>query len=338
MAFSTTSIIGLLFVVGTIGAGIYLKRIIARRQILTRTTQDRPRTWSADCPQHGWIESAPSRLREFATMLGELAVRYGSPFIAGCSIVVCWLPVLVLVANAFLRPSLGGLQWTMNNFRLMGASDQLIEALMNSAVVATVVAVGTVAIAFALSLVLWDRKLRILVVCLLFILALFPGDAYALTLDRIVTWVFGIDATGWPLMLVAQILWAVPFAAGTLLLANTHISEHVLESALEYGDGPLVVVLRIIGRISFGRIIGVALLAGTLSLNDYVRASYLGGSLLTVSNQVYGRLESGISTQDRGLFAAEFLVVAMSGAAAFIIVSLLQNRRVNTISDRADAD
>src|SRR5688500_7173863 len=84
-----------------------------------------------------------------------------------------------------------------------------------------------------------------------------------------------------------RLLLAVPFATGTMMLANRRNNEHALEASLEYATGPLSVIIRFIGRINGGRLIGVALLAGTLSLNEYLRTTYLGGRLLTIGNVVH---------------------------------------------------
>ena len=135
--------------------------------------------------------------------------------------------------------------------------------------------------------------------------------------------VFGRAEGGWGLVILAHVLWAVPFATGTLILANRRLGEHALQAALEYGNGPIEVIIRFVGRINLGRMAGVAVLAGTLSLNEYVRSSYLGASLVTVSNEVHGRLTSGLLPENRGVFAAEFLIVSLSMIALVVTLALL---------------
>ena len=129
------------------------------------------------------------------------------------------------------------------------------------------------------------------------------------------------------MVVLAHALWAVPFATGTLILANRQLGEHALQAALEYGNGPLEVIVRFVGRINIARIAGVAVLAGTLSLNEYVRSSYLGASLVTVSNEVHGRLTSGLLPENRGVFAAEFLIVSISMIALAMTVALVGRKR-----------
>lgn len=137
--------------------------------------------------------------------------------------------------------------------------------------------------------------------------------------------VFGNSEGGWSLVIVAHALWAIPFATGTLVLANRHLSENVLLAGLEYSGGPLGVVFRVIGRINFSRIAGVALLAGTISLNEYVRSSYLGGRLLTIGNEVHGRLTAGLLPHNRGVFAAEFVVFVISIATVIVTLAIVRS-------------
>jgi ABC-type spermidine/putrescine transport system permease subunit II len=272
----------------------------------------------------------PSRHTLQAVVTGALdaAARYIPPFAGLITIALCCSPLLAVAAEAFRQPSPSGMRWTLQNFQLMVSSDQLVDALVNSAGIAALVSFVAAIIGFVLSLVIWDRTLQGWVVLLLASLVLLPGDSYAISLVQILK-VFGRAEGGWPLVVLAHVLWAIPFATGTLVLANRHLGEHVLEAALEYGNGPLEVIVRIIGAINLWRIAGVALLAGTLSLNEYVRSSYLGAALLTVSNEVHGRLTTGLLPQNRGVFAAEFLIFGVSVMSVIVTLALAQVSRLS---------
>ena len=249
------------------------------------------------------------------------------PYAAGVgAIVLCCAPLLAVSTEAFLQPSAKGMQWSAHNFGLLAGSNQLVGALVNSIGVAIAVSVISALLGFLLSLVLWDRSMQRWVFVIMGCLLLLPGDSYAISLIQVLK-LLGHVGGGWQLVVLAHVLWAVPFATGTLILANRHLGEHVLESALEYGNSPHDVIFRIIGRISSGRIAGVALLAGTLSLNEYIRSSYLGAALLTVSNEVHGRLTTGLLSQNRGIFAAEFVLLFVSVITVVITLTLLQIRR-----------
>lgn len=260
------------------------------------------------------------------------ATRVIPPLAGLTSVTLCCAPLLMVAAEAFWQPSRSGGRWTLENFQQMLSSEQLVEALVNSAIVAGVVSVIATLIAFILSLAVWNVSLQRWVLLLLAALAIIPGDAYAISLVQLLK-VFGNTEGGWSLVIVAHALWAVPFATGTLVLANRHLSENVLLAGLEYSSGPLAVVFRVIGRINFSRIAGVALLAGTISLNEYVRSSYLGGRLLTIGNEVHGRLTAGLLPHNRGVFAAEFVVFVISIATVIVTFAIVRSGALSAKSE-----
>ena len=284
----------------------------------------------------------PSRWKHHVSkaFIGEaldIGTRYG-PFLAGAvSLVLCLAPMTAVATQAFLQPSRNGMIWTSDNFRLMLSSDQLRDAMLNSTLVGFIVAGVTAVLAFALSLATWDTAIRPRVLFLLGGLALLPGDSYAIGLLQLLKR-FGVADGGWSLLVLSHVLWALPFATGTLLLANERVGAGLLEAALEYGNGPWEVIARVLGRIQFPQIAGVALLAAMLSLNEYVRASYLGASLITVSNEVHGRLTSGLQAQDRGVFAAEFLISCGSLITVLLILTLMRSPFFGKLSGSRQID
>jgi ABC-type spermidine/putrescine transport system permease subunit II len=240
--------------------------------------------------------------------------------IAGCiSVVLCNAPIVAVIAEAFWQPDISGGHWTVENFRLLLSSSELVTAFSYSAFIGLGVGVISALLAFVLSLVVWNNGLQRWVLIMIVMLVVLPGDVYAIGVIQSLKLIH--EAQGhWLLVMIAHILWALPFATGTLLLANQHLSDNMLRASMEYARGPLAVIIRIVGRINLGRIIGVALLGATLSLNEYLRAAYLGGGLLTINNVVHGRLVAGFLPQNRGIFAAEVLIVVVSIAAVAMLL------------------
>lgn len=296
-----TGAVGYFLLAGKEGVKSHLQRLL------------RPVVLNA-CPASSTIK----RLADLLVPSCDAIVRHGPPLAGIGAILLCWAPLVTVGIEAFRQPGPNGGRWTLENFQLMLSSEQLQTALGNSLGVATAVSVITVILAFILSLVVWNRVLRPWILLMLALLVFLPGDAYAIGLIQILK-VLGYNEGGSVPVIVAHALWALPFAAGTLVLANHHIGEHVIEASLEYGNGPLAVIFRVIGRINLGRLVGVSLLAGALSLNEYIRSAYLGGSLVTISNEVHGRLTAGLLPQNRGVFAAEFIVIAISIVTVFLL-------------------
>lgn len=255
----------------------------------------------------------------------NLFARYLPSVAYVISITLCCAPLTIIITEAFRRPSSSGMQWTLANFISMASSDSLIEALINSVSIAVAVSLIVAVISFILSLVAWDYLLQKLVLLLIAILVVLPGDAYSISLIQILKIIYDIEG-GWELVVLSHVIWAIPFATGTLLLANQHINGNMLESALEYSKSPITVIFQIIGRINLGRISGVAILAGTLSLNEYLRCSYLSGGLLLINNEVHGRLTAGLLPQNRGIFATEFIIFIISIFSFIAIIYLTKER------------
>jgi len=242
------------------------------------------------------------------------------PIAGGLALVISSAPVLAVGAEAFWQPSRTGGRWTFDNFRLLLSSEDLVQACVNSAWLAGCVAIAAMVLAFILSLVIWDKRLHYPVAALCILLVVLPGDAYAISLMQFFK-LFRPAEGSWSFIVLSHVLWALPFGVGTLILANRHINENTLRASLEYSKSPLSVVVRFVARVNFGRLAGVAILAGTLSLNEFLRTSYLGGGLLTIGNVVHGRLTAGLLPENRGIFAVEFLVLVTSITAVIILIA-----------------
>ena len=65
-------------------------------------------------------------------------------------------------------------------------------------------------------------------------------------------------------------------------------------------------------------------------LNEYTRSSYLSGGSLNISNEVYGRLSAGLLPMNRGLFAAELIVICLAAITVAITLCMLPSDRART--------
>lgn len=275
------------------------------------------------------LESMPAPLRSAGRPRGEAGVvvnnvvRVLPRSTLALVLLLCVAPIAAVTAEAFREPTLAGSAWTLENFRRMMASSTLVDALTNSWQIALAVAVVAVLIGFCLSITVWDLAIRRWVLLLLPTLVFLPGDAYAISLYQLAR-LFGQRQGSELLVVVAHALWAIPFATGTLALANMAIRTNILEAGLEYARSPVEVLVRIIGRLNGGRIVAVAFLAATLSLNEYVRASYLAGGVLTLGSEVYGRLNAGLLPENRGVFAAAVLMFGLSLASTALTIRLVR--------------
>jgi ABC-type spermidine/putrescine transport system permease subunit II len=262
------------------------------------------------------------RLGRVAHGLSDAAAAVLPPFsmILALGLVLC--PLVAVSIEAFRPPYSDGLSLGFANFESLMRSDDLLGALGNSAISAVWVSIAATATGFAISLATWEtqRARRVLVVML--ILALLPGELFALGLMQVSKQLGFVEGSA-ALAGIAQAVWVVPFATGSLMVANASIGRSVIEAALELGRSPPLVARDIVGRINWSAITASAVLSFTLILNENTRASYLGGSAPSISNQVFGRLQAGLLDDSRAIFALEFILVLSALASSQLILRVL---------------
>ncbi|EZP83927.1 Putrescine transport system permease protein PotH [Novosphingobium resinovorum] len=254
--------------------------------------------------------------------LADRAVILVPPLCCCIAVLLCLCPLAALGLEALRQPSAAGDSWGFEAFRLFASSPDLIAALSRSAVLAVAVAMLAAAGGFAMSMTIWNPARARIVLLSMVILALLPGEVYALGLLQVA------KAAGWAqgapfLVAIAHLIWIIPFTTGSLMIANTAIGRSVIEAALELGSPPTLVATKFVGRINWGAVVAAILLSFTLSLNENTRASYLGGSEPSLANDVFGRLQAGLLPENRGIFAIELMLVAAALVSAAVILEVL---------------
>jgi ABC-type spermidine/putrescine transport system permease subunit II len=268
--------------------------------------------------RHRLLRSRSDHWREIADWI----VRRMSPTMVAVALVLSTAPLFPIIVEAFQKSTRSGPVWTLNNFVLMANSPDLAAGLINSIVIAMAVALVAAVSGFILSLAVWSRWHAGAVLLLMGALAFIPGEIYSLSLVQVLR--LGQMAEGGrTLVIVAQALWAVPFATATLMLANRQLGENVLRAGQELLS-PASVITRIVGGANRWTIVGVLLLSSTLSLNENTRATYLSGSLPTLSNELFGRLTAGLLPENHGMFALEFVLVASAAVGVLSVLAALQ--------------
>jgi spermidine/putrescine transport system permease protein len=264
----------------------------------------------------------PTRAGWLANGILDGAVTASPPLFGLVALVLCNAPVVFIASEAFRQPGFGGDSWSIESFTLLASSQALLVAVAHSVAIGAVVAVVAAGAGFILSLAVWNRGRALGTLLLMAAFVLMPGEVYSISLIQVAK-VAGLYEGNAAFIVVGHLIWTLPFAVGGLMLANRGIRTSVLEAGVEYGRSPLSAAIGIVGRINRGPIAASGLLALTLSLNENIRASYLGGSLSTLGNEVYGRLQAGLLPENRGIFAVEFLLVATAlVTAVFVLLAL----------------
>ena len=239
-----------------------------------------------------------------------------------CSVV----PVLWLIVRTFAvwPPAQGdSLALSLTNWREFAQSPVLREAVWASVGIGAILGLISVVIAVVVGCIwLFSRRIAIALCVLLWVGAMFPGDAYV----QIVLQTIGSSLTGgWVAIVAMQIPWVAPFAASVIVVRMWFLSDTALQAACEFDPSTFRIWRRIILPQVWRTLVAVFTFGFLLSLNDVVRCDWARGSLELLGNRVYGALNTSLTAGGgRVLAAAGFValitVLASGGALALVLV------------------
>ncbi len=219
-----------------------------------------------------------------------------------------YLPIVILVAFSFTRDTFGvrwtgfTLDWYMRLFqdsRLMGAALNTLLVALVATVVSTVF--GTM---LALGLERYRFRGRTGVDALLYLPVVIPEIVMALSLLAFFAFSFGLieRLTGVQLnfsiatVIIAHIAFCISFVVIVVRASLKGFDSRLEEAAQDLGANPRQTFWRITFPLILPGIIGGALLAFTLSLDDFIISFFTSGpgtSLLPV--EVYGQVKRAIT-------------------------------------------
>ncbi len=247
------------------------------------------------------------------------------------------LPVLVMIAFSFNDPSgRSNLQWRgfsldawMNPLGRPG----LPEAVRNSlfiAFIATIIStvLGTL---IALALVRYEFKGRGPVALLIFLPMSTPeivlGASLLTTFIASVQLSFVPKGLVYPLsmttIVIAHIMFCISFVVVTVKARLQGFPRHLEEAAMDLGANEWVTFWKVTFPLILPGIMAAALLAFSLSIDDYVITSFTAGQTQTFPLFIYGSQLRGIPVQVNVVGTIIFVV-----AVGLVLMTTLWQRRV----------
>ena len=222
-----------------------------------------------------------------------------------------YAPIIVLMAFSFNESKTRG-NWTGFSlkwyYKLM-EDRAVLEALRNTvtiAVIATIVAtiVGTFA---AVGIMAYKRKQRKLLLAINEIPVLNPDIVIAVGLMVLFTAInleFGMFT-----LILSHIVFTIPYVILSILPKLKMMDKNMSEAAMDLGATPLqTLFLVIIPEIKQGIIAG-AMMAFTLSIDDFVISFFTKGQgLNTLSTTVYAMARKGINPTINAVSTIMFIV------------------------------
>jgi spermidine/putrescine transport system permease protein len=128
-------------------------------------------------------------------------------------------------------------------------------------------------------------------------------------------------------IVIAQVMFSIPFVAITVRARLVGFDNSVEEAAQDLGASPLTTFMLVTLPIIFPGVLAAALLAFALCLDDYVITSFVAGNTQTFPLWVYGATRLGVPPQVNVIGTFIFIAGAVL-AIGFALIQSVRNRRL----------
>jgi spermidine/putrescine transport system permease protein len=245
--------------------------------------------------------------------------RFLGPIFVGPILFLLISPLLLIVFLSFSsdrhlardKSGIPTLQW----YRAIVSSDRVVSAWSSAIGVAVPVGLLGAFLGFLSALSWWAPHKRLGLVTVSVLMAQIPPTAYSLGLIHSLKAVDLETSSSLIPVIISHLLWVLPFCMITIMTSVSQISSGLIDAAFDLGASTRKVAYGIVFRLVWPSVISAVLVGFLLSLNEYVRTSYLSGSTQMLSEYIYGRMMSG---SDPMVYA-----LGASNVALALVVTLL---------------
>ena len=226
-------------------------------------------------------------------------------------LIFLYLPILIMAVFSFNASRTRGqwsgfsLKWYQELFHdptIMQALYTTLLVAVLSALIATVI--GTVA---AIGIYSMKRRPRAALLNLTYIPGTNPDIVTGISL--MLLFLFIKLPMGFGTLLIAHITFNVPYVILSVMPKLQQMNTHLYEAALDLGAPPRLALVKVILPQIMPGIFTGALLAFTLSLDDFVVSFFTNGGTQTLSVVVYSMARLGVKPQINALSTIMFVCV-----------------------------
>lgn len=211
-----------------------------------------------------------------------------------------YLPIVILVINSF-NVSKYGHEWkgfSLKWYAKLLDNEALMQAFLNSLLIATLAATAATVIGTLMSLALHRYRfpLKVSASGMLFVVMMSPDIVLAITF-LVIFIALGIQLGFWSL-LISHITFCLPFVVITVYAQLKGFDKHLLEAAQDLGAGEGRIFRSIILPLIFPAVVAGWLLSFTLSLDDVIISSFVTGpgfEILPI--RVFSMVKVGVSPE-----------------------------------------
>lgn len=258
----------------------------------------------------------------------------------GLAIVYLLLPIVLIAVFSFNDPE-GKFNYSWQGFTTQYWQDAfaiqgLNEAMITSLQLAALSMIGSTILGtlIALALVRYEffgrRSANVLVV----IPMATPEIVIGAALLSLFIITLGAGALGFTTLLIAHIMFSISFVVVVVRSRLIGFDRSLEEAARDLGAGPMTTFRTVTLPLLMPGLIGAALLAFALSIDDFVISNFNSGTTATFPLWIFGASQRGIPVQVYVLATMLFVVTVL----AMFFVTWQQNRAEKLASVQKDED
>jgi ABC-type spermidine/putrescine transport system permease subunit II len=236
------------------------------------------------------------RVAEYSVLLLALLIAVG-PLVS-----------IVILSVSGQKGSTGFWSQTLGWYEVALRDPRMLGAAWSTVAVALPVGLLGAAAGFTCALTWWYPRGKYVVVAICFLVSAIPADIQSFALTRIGRFL-GIHQSSLVLLVIAHVLWVLPYCAILIIAGLNCMKVSVVEAAAERGRHRWGVVLYGLLPLMWPSVLSAFLVAFLMSANEYDRTSHLSGGTELLSQFVYGRMMSGT---DPSVYAIASLTVVLS--------------------------
>jgi spermidine/putrescine transport system permease protein len=128
-------------------------------------------------------------------------------------------------------------------------------------------------------------------------------------------------------IVLAQVMFSIPFVAITVRARLVGFDNSLEEAAQDLGASPITTFMLVTLPLIFPGVMAAALLAFALCLDDYVITSFVSGNTLTFPLWVYGATRQGVPPQVNVIGTFIFLTGALL-SVSYALIRSWRNRQL----------
>jgi spermidine/putrescine transport system permease protein len=241
-----------------------------------------------------------------------------------------FIPIFIVVLFSF-NDNKGRFNFTWNGFTLRHwqhpfADPDLATALKNSLLIAGISTTIATALGTFMALALVRYAFRGRATTDLFVFLPLATPEVVLGAALLAMFLTVNVSTGFATIVIAHVMFNISYVVVTVKARLEGMDQHVEEAAMDLGAGVFTTFFKVTLPIIAPGVASAALLAGALSVDDYVITSFNAGQTLTFPLYIFGATRQGVPPEVNVL-ASGILFVVLGLMAVNLAVQRARGRR-----------